>query len=1042
MVPVPIPVRNSHISRLLYILFSLATNYAPRIFRRSNDGLNATDNALHTLVRREKFDPDDPKSIAFAVLIPVLVLLSGLFAGLTLGYMSLDETQLHVLSISGTPKQREYANKIMPVRKNGHLLLVTLLLANMIVNETLPVIADPVLGGGFPSVVVSTVLIVIFAEIIPQSLFTRHGMYLGAKMAGFTRLLILSFGILAWPVAKLLEFALGPHHGIIYRRAELKELIAMHSSHATHGGDLKNDTVAIIGATLDLQEKVVKQAMTPIEQVFMLSIDSKLDYALLKKICQTGHSRVPVYEEVDVPVSVVAAGTDTPNDDKSKQRTVRVKKIIGILLVKQCVLLDPKDATPLRKIPLNKVPFVPNNEPLLGILDKFQEGRSHMAIVSRFSVEKAASVKKAVKLGLTQRLRKRVGMGDSSDSDTDSSDDESHGHSSGTNERGTANQSPTDSYPKKRRRRRRLMNGLIRKSSHDSDSEAGTVKGEAENENHVTPSELEKGSGGHNANGDDRVIITAEPPSATEKQGGGGGITGAARRKNEEGRKSLSKITATALQLPKLTTGLLEQREQSMPADAVLAKEGAAEFLQGFDPAVMPLGIITLEDVLEELIGEEIYDEFDTQGAHGDPYEVPPPVTITDTDANTTISPVYSTTDTTSNVNASTTMRLSAPVPTKSASALAGQIGMPNALKGLGFFRTRSAPPVPREIERQSGVDTPHSAVQAHQTSSGSASTTTVNTNTNTSTTKTVRIDDGNTVAPIQMPKPIRSTGRHPPSVILEQHSSVSSSESGVGYSFASLPTASASAATGAEEKTKSLPTASSILASAGAPSIPTAQSQPSSQPQSVPSSPSPVVIPTTATNSTSAQVSPAPAVQVHKIDKSPSRSGSPSPALEAILLDRKRRMAAAGGGGSGNVTAAPSPAPSVALVNPSGVVIPIPSNASGGAAPTSIAVGGGGASVNSGAAAAASTLRSGNVSAKGTRFKSSPLGGGERAGVVVAEQVGAAYSKEKEKAGEDTNTMGVNQAQSQSQTPSQGDAKEDKERIPSEIDKAGPDKA
>lgn len=33
----------------------------------------------------------------------------------------------------------------------------------------------------------------------------------------------------------------------------------MHSTLATHGGDLKNDTVTIIGATLDLQEKVVKQ---------------------------------------------------------------------------------------------------------------------------------------------------------------------------------------------------------------------------------------------------------------------------------------------------------------------------------------------------------------------------------------------------------------------------------------------------------------------------------------------------------------------------------------------------------------------------------------------------------------------------------------------------------------------------------------------------------------------------------------------------------------------------------------------------------------
>ena len=63
-------------------------------------------------------------------------------------------------------------------------------------------------------------------------------------------------GVAAWPVAKLLEFALGPHHGIIYRRAELKELIAMHSNGGQLGGDLKTDTVTIIGGALDLQEKV------------------------------------------------------------------------------------------------------------------------------------------------------------------------------------------------------------------------------------------------------------------------------------------------------------------------------------------------------------------------------------------------------------------------------------------------------------------------------------------------------------------------------------------------------------------------------------------------------------------------------------------------------------------------------------------------------------------------------------------------------------------------------------------------------------------
>ena len=48
-------------------------------------------------------DHHSPEFVVFACLIPILVLLSGVFAGLTLGYMSLDETQLNVLSISGTP---------------------------------------------------------------------------------------------------------------------------------------------------------------------------------------------------------------------------------------------------------------------------------------------------------------------------------------------------------------------------------------------------------------------------------------------------------------------------------------------------------------------------------------------------------------------------------------------------------------------------------------------------------------------------------------------------------------------------------------------------------------------------------------------------------------------------------------------------------------------------------------------------------------------------------------------------------------------------
>jgi metal transporter CNNM len=67
--------------------------------------------------------------IHIAVIV-LLVLFAGLMSGLTLGLMSMSLVDLEVLAKSGTPRDRIHAAKILPVVKNQHLLLCTLLICN------------------------------------------------------------------------------------------------------------------------------------------------------------------------------------------------------------------------------------------------------------------------------------------------------------------------------------------------------------------------------------------------------------------------------------------------------------------------------------------------------------------------------------------------------------------------------------------------------------------------------------------------------------------------------------------------------------------------------------------------------------------------------------------------------------------------------------------------------------------------------------------------------------------------------------------------
>jgi len=74
--------------------------------------------------------------------------------------MGQDEVYLQVLAESGEGAEKRHAKKVLKLLGKGkHWVLVTLLVGNVITNETLPIVLDRSIGGGYAAAISSTILV-------------------------------------------------------------------------------------------------------------------------------------------------------------------------------------------------------------------------------------------------------------------------------------------------------------------------------------------------------------------------------------------------------------------------------------------------------------------------------------------------------------------------------------------------------------------------------------------------------------------------------------------------------------------------------------------------------------------------------------------------------------------------------------------------------------------------------------------------------------------------------------------------------------------
>lgn len=259
------------------------------------------------------------------------------------------------LSVFELKRKSELGDKqaaaVYPIRVRGNELLVSLLLGNVLVNAALTVVLNSFLVG-FLAVVVATVLITAFGEILPQALLKKHGLSFGAKLAPLINAYLASMKWLTTPVSKLLDITIGDEEKTVYSKEELLKIM---DEHEGSDSEIEDEDLSIAKHALSFADKHIEDVMLPRDQMLALKEEEVLSPALLTKMHQNEDSAFAVYK-----------GT--------------VDNITGTLFMRDIVNLDKKKTT-AKQLMDSDVFYVKHDQTLDHVLSAFMRTKHHIFVV-------------------------------------------------------------------------------------------------------------------------------------------------------------------------------------------------------------------------------------------------------------------------------------------------------------------------------------------------------------------------------------------------------------------------------------------------------------------------------------------------------------------------------------------------------------------------------------------------------------------------------------------------------------------------------------
>jgi Mg2+/Co2+ transporter CorB len=303
--------------------------------------------------------------MALAPIVFLLLGLSALFSAAETALTGASRSRMHQLEREGDSAARR-VNELLTDRET---MIGAVLLGNSLINILASALTTQVLTHAIPgawgvaaATGIMTVLILVFAEVLPKTLAILRSDDVARFLSGPTLLVVRVFGPIIFTIQFLVRKTLGlfgvrlnMEMDVLAAHEEIRGAVEYHHS----GGLVETDDRWMLGGVLDLAEMDVSEVMVHRKEIILIDAGQSPREILAEALAST-HSRLPLYR-------------------------VEPENIVGVLHAKDLLQAIADAGGKIEAVDVDSIVrepwFIPETTSLKDQLAAFLKRRTHFALV-------------------------------------------------------------------------------------------------------------------------------------------------------------------------------------------------------------------------------------------------------------------------------------------------------------------------------------------------------------------------------------------------------------------------------------------------------------------------------------------------------------------------------------------------------------------------------------------------------------------------------------------------------------------------------------